>query len=510
MSRPGFVLEVDDRTPALLVGDGAAGRLVRLPRGTQVVYPNEADQSLLDADRTIAAALAAPDGAEPLAALLHPGTVLTVVVTGLDVAPMADDIRRRAVEAVLDAAAAAHVDDIRVLIPVGPGRRLRRSELVAVLGPRVVDALAPDHLIVQHDLTDDLADLGATAAGEPVTVNARLAASDLVVTVNVVRTPAGAGVGGIVEGASGPETLRAIHGHVADLAAGERIADVIARGLPVWAIDVVTDQHAEAPRFRYLTRREWEWNLTDRFTQRAARALGPQAHRAIWESGHARGTVALHAGDPAAVAAATRRTLAGQQDVGIDRVADVVLLNVPGRTPYNIGEPATPLTAAWSVLAGLDLPGGPLRPGGAVIVRHPLSPDGSPTEHQATGDFLTQVLSETRDPAEIHDRFEERFATDAWYAHIHRAEYAFAGILPVFQWYAIARAAAYCGDIVWVGADRASAARMGMRAATTLADALEIVSNRVGPEPVISYLHSGPTMRVTLDPEQTADPDQGR
>ena len=510
MSRPGFVLEVDDRTPALLVGDGAGGRLVRLPQGTQVVYPNEADQTLLDADRAIAAALAAPDGAEPLSSLLHPDTVLTIVVTGLAVAPMADDIRQRIVEAVVDTAATARVADIRVLIPVGPGRRLRRAELVAVLGPRVVDALAPDGLIDQHDLTDGLADLGATTAGEPVTVNARLAASDLVVTVNVARTPDDAGLGTIVEGATGLDTLRAIHGYTADPAARDRIVDVVARALPVWALDVVTDQHAESPRFRYLSRREWEWGLPDRLTQRAAQALGPQTHRAIWEAGHARGTVALHAGDPAAAAAATGRALADQQEVGIDRVADVVLVNVPGRTPYNIGEPTTPLTAAWSVLAGLDAPGSPLRPGGAVIVHHPLSPDVSPTEHQATGDFLAQALAETRDPAEIHDRFEERFATDDWYTHIHRAEHSFAGILPVFQWYAIARATGYCGDIVWVGADRASVARMGMRAATTLADALEIVSNRVGPEPMISYLHSGPTMHVTIDPGQTVDPRQGR
>ena len=42
MSRPGFVLEVDDRTPPLLVHKGEGFRLERFPLGTRVVYPPEA------------------------------------------------------------------------------------------------------------------------------------------------------------------------------------------------------------------------------------------------------------------------------------------------------------------------------------------------------------------------------------------------------------------------------------------------------------------------------------
>ena len=38
MSRPGFALEVDERTPPLLVRSGSAVRLERFSLGTQVVY----------------------------------------------------------------------------------------------------------------------------------------------------------------------------------------------------------------------------------------------------------------------------------------------------------------------------------------------------------------------------------------------------------------------------------------------------------------------------------------
>ena len=39
MARPGFVLDVDERTPPLVVPSGDGFRLERFPLGTQVVYP---------------------------------------------------------------------------------------------------------------------------------------------------------------------------------------------------------------------------------------------------------------------------------------------------------------------------------------------------------------------------------------------------------------------------------------------------------------------------------------
>jgi hypothetical protein len=46
--------------------------------------------------------------------------------------------------------------------------------------------------------------------------------------------------------------------------------------------------------------------------------------------------------------------------------------------------------------------------------------------------------------------------------------------------------------VIWVGADRRAAARLGFRAATTLQDALEMASGSVGSSPSITYLHNPP------------------
>ena len=73
MSRPGFVLQVDERTPPLLVHQGEGFRLERLPLGSNVVYPPDSLPALRNVDAAIAQALREPVGIEPLSELLHAG-----------------------------------------------------------------------------------------------------------------------------------------------------------------------------------------------------------------------------------------------------------------------------------------------------------------------------------------------------------------------------------------------------------------------------------------------------
>ena len=60
MGRPGFVLEVDDRTPPLLVPDGDRFLLEKFPLGTRVIYPAESLTPVPDLGEAINAALDAP------------------------------------------------------------------------------------------------------------------------------------------------------------------------------------------------------------------------------------------------------------------------------------------------------------------------------------------------------------------------------------------------------------------------------------------------------------------
>src|SRR3954467_12985423 len=79
MSRPGFVLDVDERTPPLLMHQGEGFRLERLPLGSKVIYPPASLPGARNVDAAIRHALLNPHGTEPLPELLRPGMRLTIV-----------------------------------------------------------------------------------------------------------------------------------------------------------------------------------------------------------------------------------------------------------------------------------------------------------------------------------------------------------------------------------------------------------------------------------------------
>ena len=190
MTRPGFVLKVDDRTPPLLTLSGGSYELQRFPMGTQVVYAPQPVPSL-DPVGLIEGALANPVGCEPLVGLLRPGMKLTIVVGNVDpVLPrMRFDIRRSILERLLEHAARTRVDDVAIVVAGGLGPRWSGQDIVEVLGDRVASSFLPDAMITSHDvMSKDLVTV-ATVGGEPVRLNARAAESDLVIAVDVCHGP---------------------------------------------------------------------------------------------------------------------------------------------------------------------------------------------------------------------------------------------------------------------------------------------------------------------------------
>src|ERR671931_825130 len=119
MPRPGFVLEVDERTPPLLVHEGEGFHMHRFPLGTRVVYPPDSLPPLPDVTAAIRDALLHPLDSEPLPELLRPGMRLTIAFDdiSLPLPPMrTPDIRGRILENVLEVAARRGVDDVRLVV----------------------------------------------------------------------------------------------------------------------------------------------------------------------------------------------------------------------------------------------------------------------------------------------------------------------------------------------------------------------------------------------------------
>ena len=145
--RPGFVLEVDRSTPPTLFMHGEGFRLEKLPVGSRVVYPPE--------PLPVHSTTPTPPSATPCCTrstatrcppCSSPGMKLTIAFDdiSLPLPPMRrPDIRQRVIEAVLDLAAEAGVDDVELIAALALHRRMTEAELRHAVGDRVYDAFAP-------------------------------------------------------------------------------------------------------------------------------------------------------------------------------------------------------------------------------------------------------------------------------------------------------------------------------------------------------------------------------
>ncbi len=504
MSRAGLVWSVRPGGPQLAMPTGPGLAMLRLPGGSRVVYPPDPLAVLTDPRAAVAAALAQPMDSAPLSERLRPGMRLTVSVETAGEPwprPADPDPRSRVVEAVLTAAASAGVDDVVVLVAGGIGRRLSPREISALLGERVTRSLLPLGLVVQHDPDDGdrLVNVGQSSEGGQLLLNDRAAGSDLLIRIAAVATPAGAGPGALPRSLGGTETVR----QCADPDLAARAGASVTAAVPTFAVELVLSDVPAGGRSGFLGTREWEWSARQQLAARTTRAVLPRLPAAVRtrvvQSVHGgRDLVGLAAGGAEPVGAATRATLDAQRLVSVPDPVDLVVLGVPAIGPYNAGVADNPVLAAGLALDTLlgSHTGVPVvRAGGVAVLLHPLTPRFSQVQHPAHADFYSQVLPSRPDspdwaPARL------RFSEDPWYRHLYRTSYAYPGSHPFALWERTAAMRAHLGEIIWVGADRGAAARLGDRAATTLADAMEIASAIVGSDPTVLALHTADRLRT--------------
>ena len=519
MGRPGFVLEVDDRTPPLLVHEGEGFRLERFPTGTRVIYPPESLPGIRDIDAAIANALENPENSEPLRALLRPGMRLTIAFddVSLPLPPMKKpDIRQRIMEQVLSLAARAGVDDVEIIAALALHRRMMPSELQHALGERIYRSFAPQGLLYNHDAEDkdNLEFIGTTEKGEEVEINKRAATSDLIVYVNINIVAMDGGHKSVPIGLASYRSLRHHHNshtmvHSRSFMDKEkselhhsawRMGRLLKDHVKIFTIETTLNNDVFPEPIGFMNKREWEWGVRDQANMLAAKrgiALAPKKLRRkiFHDVRSAYGITGVHAGETEAVHDKTLENVFRQQAVEVQGQTDILIEGVPFIGPYNVGAVMNPILATCMGLGYFfnSYRGMPVvRKGGAVILYSPVEYEFSQLHHPSYVDFFEEVLAESTDPATIEKKFEKQYATDPWYIHLYRTSYAYHGVHPFYMWYWAAHAMDHVGDVVWVGGNRKAVERMGFRSASTLNDALEMVSHTVGRSPSITYTHNPP------------------
>jgi hypothetical protein len=518
VTRPGLVLEVDERTPPLLVHEGEGFRLQRFPLGSRVIYPPDPLTGIEDVTGAIREALLHPVGSEPLPELLEPGKRLTIAFDdiSLPLPPMqAPDIRGRVIEQVLEVAARRGVDDVHLVVANSLHRRMTPKEIEHAVGERVFRSFWP-HALTNHDAEDqeNLARLGVTEQGEDVEINRRAAESDLLVYVNINLVAMDGGHKSVPVGLGSYRSLRHHHNvrtmlgsrsymdppHSALHSSAARMGRFLASHLRIFTIETTLNGTSFPDAFGFLNKREWEWSLGDQARFLAAKQANERSparvRREVWQRVRAPYRLTgVTAGETEAVHEVTLANVHRQQLTEVDGQADIMVAGLPYICPYNVHSIMNPILVQclglgyfFNMYVGKPV----VRQGGAMILFHPVPWEFHQVHHPSYVDFFDEVLSETTDPAAIEAKFEQQYAQDEWYRHLYRNSYAYHGVHPFYMWYWGAHAMDWLGDVIFVGGDRAAVARMGFRSATTFADALEMAGETVGSSPRIAYLHSPP------------------
>jgi lactate racemase len=521
MTRPGFVLEVDERTPPLLVHEGEGFRLQKFPLGARVIYPPDALPKIKRLRDAIRHALDNPHGSEPLRELLKPGMKLTIAIDdiSLPLPPMqSPDIRQLVLEEVIELAASKGVEDLKLFMANSLHRRMTADEIKHAVGERVFRSFYPKDLKnLDAEEPGNLVYVGKTDKGEEVEILKRAMESDLLVYVNINLVAMDGGHKSVPIGLAGYRSVRHHHnvntmlhsksymdprpGVSAIHDSCKRMGDLLkANGLKIFTIETTLNNQTFPEPFGFMNKREWEWSLLEQGTYIAAKKandLGPsQVKHQIWlriKSPY--GVTGINAGETEAVHERTLAKLHEQQLVEVNGQSDVLVLGMPYLGPYNVNSIMNPILVhclGLGYLFNMYRNKPVVRPGGVLVMFHPMPNEFHQVHHPSYVDFFEEVLAETNDPSTIESKYEERYATDPWYIHLYRKSYAYHGVHPFYMWYWGAHALDYLGDVIVVGGDPRTTQRLGYRPASSFRDALEMAGETVGRSPSISYLHVPP------------------
>ncbi len=518
MTRPGFTTILDKNSPPMMFNAGDGFHYERLPEGTRVIYPPGPNEPLADANVAIERALLEPMEMEPLHDLLKFSMKLTIAFDDLSLPlpPMQrPDVRQLVIEKVLEKAHAKGVEDIHIIAALGLHRRMTEGELRHCLGDRIMSRYFPDRLY-NYDAEDEGAHvtIGETERGEEVRISRRVAEGDLLVYVNINYIPMDGGHKSVHTGLSpyssirhhhNPDTLSAsrslmdppnsaMHGSI------NRMGALLDEHVKVFHIET-TLNNAAFPAFAdFMAKPEQDWSPVTRAnflaTHRATSVAPNRVSRRVFHSikgPHRMTSVQAGATDP--VHAAILEKNYEQMVVPVDGQADVLLLGVPYLGPYNVNSIMNPLLV-YNMLLGYLFNlyrGKPLvRQGGVLIGTHPMPANFNKLHHPSYIDLWNEVFPETNDVHEIHHRYEEKYANDPWYRTLYRNSYAYHGAHPFTVLYWAAHALDHLGGVILVGGDPETTKRMGLGRADTVADALQMAQDTVGPNPSTTYMHIPP------------------
>jgi hypothetical protein len=352
-----------------------------------------------DQDAAVREALANPLGMPRVGGLVKPGARVLIAVDD-PTAPSFGPVRGLAIEAVLEELREAGVpeENVDLVCANALHRKWTADELSRILSPDLVQRFGERLYCHDAEDADNIVYLGQTESGYDVDVHRRVVESDLTVYVNAANHLGfNGGWKSIAVGLSTWRSIRSTHtpDGMSMSVRGNRM------------------HHVFEEQGHFI-----EQQLGKRIFKFETVLANPGAIGSCWAGG---------VDECRAAAIALQETMHPPRREQARERADIVIYGVPNWSPYATYARMNPLLTLVS--SGLGYLGGYIealgKAGCSVIIATPCPEQWDMEHHPSYKEVWERVLTASRDPYEISDRFGEEFAARADYIEQYRHGVAF-------------------------------------------------------------------------------------
>ena len=364
--------------------------------------------------------------------------------------------------------------------------------------------------------------IGKTDQGEEVWLSRRAAESDLLLYLNINQVPTDGGRKSIAAGLMPYRSQRHLHNSATQLesrsetdsarsalhSSSTRMGRVIGQHINVFSIETAINSQMYGGMLDFLQKSEDRFNDWDRLRLKGLRwtlsnLSNDLRRQALHQYAAPYGMTGIWAGETDAVHRQALARMYQQYSVPVKGQADVLIAGVPSIGPYNVNSLMNPVLVQQSGLGyqfNLYRNKPLVKPGGTMILCHPVRDEFHPEHHPSYIEFFHRCLTETTDASRLAKQFEAEFAHNPTYAHMHRYGNAYHGAHPFQVWNSGEPARQYLGRVIAAGCEEPEAAeRMGWEAADTLEEAIAMATADQGRSAEITYLHLPPLVVADVE-----------
>jgi hypothetical protein len=489
----------------------------QLPPSARVLHPPAALPGISNRDipAAVRRAFENPLGMAPLRDLVNRDSRLLICFDDncQPFPPMcAPDIRELCLEALLALLDSYGVQkkNIQLMCAVALHRKMKPFELEFMVGKRVFAEYYPQQL-KNFDAEDraDIVQVGQTERGEVVETTRAAIDADLIIYVDTISIPLNGGHKSVAVGLGTYDSIATHHApsmtadspHVMQPEGSqmhgciERLSKVIQQETPIMVLEAPMNGNTYPAHMSFLAKSAENANGLEKLLQNvspAAMSLLPESVRFSIFKGlrSAYSPLEINAGAIDPVHDRTLAALRPQLEVNVDKQFDTLVFGLPDLSPYSVGTRINPVLVVSDVLGYIFnwFWGRPfVKRGGVVIILNPVFEHFHPEYHVAYRRFYDEVLTETAEPFEMKQRFQEKFARDPDLVDAYRNRFAHHGFHPFTVWYWATYPLKYLSRVILVGPpDGRTAKRLGVSWAPNLKHALGQARELTGGDEVVA------------------------